>query len=241
MTQLESKSQRDDLKNLQGDSQQSTNLNSKASLIRRLKKGRDARTRFVESHTDKKLAFQIRSLRGDSSQGEIAKITGIKQQVLSRLESPYYGKPTLTTLKKLAAAYDVGLLVEFVPFSELVNRVSGTPYIERGFGPDTMNVPSFEEEEKKGTFIQVPVSPEAVANHSSQSSTIVEFYRPPQTVSPMVRNETKMWGLTDEPVLDDWPQSKKSPRSTEEQPPIELWGMGSQSGGNNGAIDGLIG
>jgi transcriptional regulator with XRE-family HTH domain len=95
---------------------------------------------------DKKLAFQIRSLRGDSSQGKIEEMSGIKQQALSRLESPYYGKATLTTLKKLAAAYDVGLLVEFVPFSQLVNRVSGTPYVERGFSPETMNVPSFEEE-----------------------------------------------------------------------------------------------
>ncbi len=30
--------------------------------------------------------------------------------------------------------------------------MSGTPYIERGFSPETMNVPSFEEEEKRSTF-----------------------------------------------------------------------------------------
>jgi hypothetical protein len=77
---------------------------------------------------------------------------GIKQQAISRLENPYYGKATLTTLKKFAAANDVGLLVEFVPYSELINRVSGTPYVERGYGPQTMNVPSFEEEEKQGAF-----------------------------------------------------------------------------------------
>lgn len=152
MTQLENKSPKDDLKKSQEDSQPSTNLNSKANLIHRLRKGRHVRTRFVESHLDKKLAFQIRALRGDASQEKIEEITGIKQQALSRLESPYYGKATLTTLKKIAAVYDVGLLVEFVPFSQLVNRVSGTPYVERGFSPETMNLPSFEEEEKERAF-----------------------------------------------------------------------------------------
>jgi hypothetical protein len=72
--------------------------------------------------------------------------------VFSRLENPSYGKATLTTLKRIAAAYDVALLVEFVPFSQLVNRVSGTPYVERGFSPDTMNVPSFEKELELGTL-----------------------------------------------------------------------------------------
>ncbi len=152
MTQLENKSQKEDLKNSQEDSLQSTNLTSKEGLIRRLRKGRDARTRFVESHLDKKLAFQIRSLRGDSSQEKVEELTGIKQQAISRLENPSYGKATLTTLKKIAAAFDVGLLVEFVPFSQLIKRVSGTPYIERGLSPETMNVPSFDEEEKQSTL-----------------------------------------------------------------------------------------
>jgi hypothetical protein len=91
-------------------------------------------------------------------------MVGIKQQVLSRLENPYYGKATLTTLKKIAAGCDVGLLVEFVPYSQLVNRVSGTPYTEHGYGPETMNVPSFEEEEKRGAF---DVSQDA-ASHSGE-------------------------------------------------------------------------
>jgi transcriptional regulator with XRE-family HTH domain len=80
------------------------------------------------------------------------KRTGIKQQAISRLENPYYGKATLTTLKKIADACDVALLVEFVPFSQLVNRVSGTPYVEQGYSPETMNVRSFEEEERQGAF-----------------------------------------------------------------------------------------
>src|SRR5438874_8282470 len=156
MTQLESKSPKDDLMNYLETSElgesQSANLNSKKSLIRRLRKGRNARTKIVESHLNKKLAFQIRSLRGDLSQEQMERKVGIKQQVLSRLENPYYGKATLTTLKKIAAGSDVGLLVEFVPFTQLIKRASGTSYMEHGYGPETMNVPSFEEEERRGAF-----------------------------------------------------------------------------------------
>jgi transcriptional regulator with XRE-family HTH domain len=137
---------------------QSGNLNSRDDLIQRLRQGHSVRTRFVESHLDKKLAFQVRSLRGESSQEDVEKLTGIKQQVFSRLENPSYGKATLTTLKRIAAAFDVGLLVEFVPFSQLVNRVSGTPYVERGFSPETMNVPSFTEEEELGALAENPSS-----------------------------------------------------------------------------------
>jgi transcriptional regulator with XRE-family HTH domain len=157
--------------NFSEGSQMSTNLNSKKSLIRRLQKGREARNRFVESHLDKKLAFQIRSLRGDSSQEEMEKRTGIKQQAISRLENPYYGKATLTTLKKIATACDVALLVEFVPFSQLINRASGTPYIERGFSPATMNVPSFDEEARHGAFVQLVEPRTAILGRPQTLST----------------------------------------------------------------------
>jgi hypothetical protein len=71
---------------------------------------------------------------------------GMNQNAISRLENPYYGKATLTTLKRVAGAHDVGLLVEFVPFSRLIDRVSGTPHLDPGLSPSTMNVQSFEEE-----------------------------------------------------------------------------------------------
>ena len=92
----------------------------------------------------------MRSLRGDMSQEQAMDKLGMNQNAISRLENPYYGKATLTTLKRIAAAYDVGLLVEFVPFSRLVDHVSGTPSTDPGLSPLTMNVPSFEEELQRG-------------------------------------------------------------------------------------------
>ena len=113
MTQSANKSQKDDLEKSSEDQPESTNLSSKKSLIRRLKRGPDARTRFVDSHVNKTIAFQIRSLRGDLSQEQAVEKLGMNQNAISRLENPYYGKSTLTTLKRIASAYDVGLLVEF--------------------------------------------------------------------------------------------------------------------------------
>ena len=129
---------------------QPTNLISRASLLRRLRRSRETRARFLDSNLSKELAFQLRQLRDNKgwSQPELAKMTDTSQNAISRLENPNYGKATLTTLKKLAGIYDVGLVVRFVPFSQLLNWESGTPYIERGLSPSAIDVPSFEEEDE---------------------------------------------------------------------------------------------
>ena len=47
----------------------------------------------------------------------------------------------------MAKIYDVALVVRFVSFSKEVNWVSGTPYVETGLSSESMNVPSFEQEQ----------------------------------------------------------------------------------------------
>ncbi len=128
------------------ETQQFTGLTSRESLIRRLNRGPDARSKFVESHLDKSIAYQIRSLRGENwTQAEFAEKLGMKHanNVAARLENPRYGKHTLTTLKNIAKACDVALVVWFVPFSRLVDWVSGTPYEDRGLTPGFYNVSPF--------------------------------------------------------------------------------------------------
>lgn len=148
-----------------------TNLISKEGIIRRLKRSPEARARFVESNLSKELAFQIRALRDNKewSQPELAQKIATSQNAISRLENPNYGKATITTLKKLAAVFDVGLVVRFVPFSQLVNWESGTPYIENGLSPESMDVPSFAEEEEAGVFEN--------AENTLLSSTMVVWKR----------------------------------------------------------------
>jgi len=130
------------------------NLNSRKTLISRLQRGRRVRQLFVESHIAKTIAYQIRATREKLglTQQQLANEIGTNQNAIYRLESPNYGKATLTTLKRVAAALDVALVVRFVPFSELVDWVSGTPRIERGLRNEALEVLDFASEVDSGRF-----------------------------------------------------------------------------------------
>ncbi len=157
---------------------ESTPLVSRNSLCRRLNRGVEARAQFVESHINKGLAYQLRAMREarDWSQEQLAAQVGMPQTAISRLESSSYGKPTITTLKRMAKVYDVALEVRFVPFSKLLNRISGTPYLEHGLSSEAIDVPSFEEEERQGVFTQVV----ARDYYEFQWQQVVERTVPPQ-------------------------------------------------------------
>ena len=143
-----------------------TDLISIDSLLRRLRKSKEARTKFVESHLDKSIAFQIRSLRDREgwTQGVFAEKLGITHpnNVSARLENPHYGKHSLTTLKKIAATCDVALVVWFVPFSRLLRWVTGTPYSDNGLSEGFYDIPTFHEEygRTEGTMGPLPETEE---------------------------------------------------------------------------------
>jgi len=101
------------------------------------------RHQFVEEEINVGIAFQIRSLRNrqDLKQVELADRLGGKQSLVSSWENPDYGRYNLGTLKDLAKAFDVGLLVRFVPFSTLVDWALNLT-------SDTIAPPSFNEEDK---------------------------------------------------------------------------------------------
>lgn len=102
---------------------------------------KEYRDAFVEGHIRTGAAYQIRALRNARqwSQEELAARAGTSQSVIARLENPDYGKFSLSTLAKFASAYDVGLLVRFVSFSELLDRT-------RDLSPERLNVPSFADD-----------------------------------------------------------------------------------------------
>jgi hypothetical protein len=105
------------------------------------KKQRDA---FASAHINIGIPFQIRSLRDQSgwSQKQLGEHIPEKmmtQENVSRLEDPNYSKFTLTTLKRLASAFDVALMVRFVPFSELIEW-------ELNLSSESLKIPSFPEE-----------------------------------------------------------------------------------------------
>jgi hypothetical protein len=71
---------------------------------------------------------------------------------LSRLESPDYGKQTISSLKRIADALDVALVVRFVPFSQYIDWLSGTPRLDEGLRPEALAVQGYKDEEKAGLY-----------------------------------------------------------------------------------------
>jgi transcriptional regulator with XRE-family HTH domain len=80
------------------------------------------------------------------SQPELAERLNTTQNQIYRLESPQRAKPTLTTLKKIAAFFDVGLVVRFVPYSEMIDYISGTPRLDTGIATARNHPLTFSQE-----------------------------------------------------------------------------------------------
>ncbi len=60
------------------------------------------------------IAWELRRLRGDLSQSEIAARLGLSYQAYQRLENPGKANPTVKTLEKVAKAFGKVLEIGFV-------------------------------------------------------------------------------------------------------------------------------
>lgn len=115
---------------------------------------RDYREGFVDGWVDDSLAIQLQTMRLDRgwTQQQMADRTGTKQAGVCRWES---SKPpgSLSTLRKIARAFDVALVVKFVPYSSFL--------IGDGEAVDAA-VPDFDRD-----FLPQPMSYKALAGVSS--------------------------------------------------------------------------
>ncbi len=104
-THQENEKQQKENAQLSAGMQRPINLNSIEHLLSRIERNPKARIDFVASHVDKGIAYQIRALRDRQglSQEKLADMVGMNQNAISRLESPERGRPTITTLKRLAS------------------------------------------------------------------------------------------------------------------------------------------
>jgi transcriptional regulator with XRE-family HTH domain len=86
-------------------------------------------------------AAQIRAMRErrNWSQAELAQKVGMGQARISLLENPNYENLSLKTLKRIANAFDVTLIVRFAPFSKLFATIDSETSA-------TLAVPSFVDE-----------------------------------------------------------------------------------------------
>jgi transcriptional regulator with XRE-family HTH domain len=83
------------------------------------------RAQFASDQPGEFLPLQIKRLRERHgwTQSELAERAGTQQVVVSRWENPDNRGITLNTLKRLARAFDVALMVRFAPFSEFIDWV----------------------------------------------------------------------------------------------------------------------
>lgn len=84
-------------------------------------------------------AIQIREMRLHRGwrQADLAEACGKKQETICQIENPDYEGRTLKTLQRIAEAFDVALIVRFVPFSQLAAY-------EANLSPGDLAVPAFE-------------------------------------------------------------------------------------------------
>jgi HTH-type transcriptional regulator / antitoxin HipB len=120
---------------------------NKARLFEKLKEP-VYRAQFVAAQIRHTIAAQIKSLREDPrrrwTQAQLGERAGMKQNAIARLENPQYGDYNVKTLLRIAGAFDVGLIVRFAPFGEIVHwnqTVSPASYVPV----------SFEQEPRGGT------------------------------------------------------------------------------------------
>jgi transcriptional regulator with XRE-family HTH domain len=102
---------------------------------------KDYRDAFVAEQIFSRLPLKIRCMREDQelTQKQLGTLAGMAQTWVSKLEDPNYGKLTISTLLKLASAFDVGLQVDFVPFSRILDdslRLSTESFVVTRFEVD---------------------------------------------------------------------------------------------------------
>lgn len=122
------------------------------------------RDAFVSSQISIPIAFQISALRQQRgwTQKQLAEKAGMLQPRINTLERPSGSEPNLRTLKRLASAFDVALIVRFASFSEVLKWAEE-------FSPDTFEVPSFDKD--PGFHREEVAEASSVAVHTN---TIIE-------------------------------------------------------------------
>ena len=99
------------------------------------------RDTFVAAHLSTNIAAQIQTIREQRgwTKKQLAQKAGMSPSRITVMEDPSYEKFTLTTLRRLASAFDVALIARFTAFSDLVNWVAE-------LSPDKLETPEFERD-----------------------------------------------------------------------------------------------
>lgn len=101
----------------------------------------EARRDYADIFLDSSIALQIKALRLQRgwSQEELAERVGMKQSRISAMEQASYSSWSLSTLRRLAKAFDLALVVRFESFGNFLNEVTSA-------SKSDLERPSFSED-----------------------------------------------------------------------------------------------
>lgn len=124
---------------------------SKKTLTKKLLNSKKFRDAFVWEHLKRSLPFQARTMRDERgwTQEKAGEVLGKPQSVISRYESPDYGRVNVQTLLEIASGYDVGLLIKFVPFSRLVREYEDV-------SAKALSAKSVDDPDERNTLLEWP-------------------------------------------------------------------------------------
>ncbi|MEK7872281.1 MAG: helix-turn-helix transcriptional regulator [Chloroflexota bacterium] len=109
------------------------------------------RRQFVGDYVQEMVATQIRAIREQRkwTQEQLGEATnGMRQVQVSRLENPDYSGASLNSLKRVAQAFDLGLIVRLAPFGEFLDWVISV-------NPEKLVPPSYAKEQEQRRMEQV--------------------------------------------------------------------------------------
>lgn len=115
-------------------------MSERSRKISKLISDSATRVSYTKASVGVNVASQIRALRRrrGMTQKALAEAAGMKQSRISAVETPGY-QISVETLVRLAAAFEVGLQVKFVPYSEMLHW-------ENEYSPDSFDVVSISED-----------------------------------------------------------------------------------------------
>ena len=107
----------------------------------RLFREQDYRRAYVESFLNTSIAAQIKANREKRglSQSDLANLAGMKQSRISALENVNYSSWSIRTLRRLAEALDLVLVVRFESFGAVLGDITD-------FKRETLERPSFDDD-----------------------------------------------------------------------------------------------
>lgn len=114
----------------------------RSKTISRLRSDLNARASYIKAKLGVLVPSQIKALRLKSNmprQADLARQANMQQSRISLFETPGAANMTIETLSRLAAAFNVGLIVEFVPFSDMLEW-------ENSFSQDSFDVVRLEQD-----------------------------------------------------------------------------------------------